>query len=224
MSQRFGDDGARRRFQGDDGSVIVQVALTVPLVLFLFLGIFEYGMVFRDYLTLTDGALDASRVGAIMGPKVDANRSGDEVMLETLRNDLGAIPASTISKVVIFKGQPLGQGDALSQVPSTCRNGSSSSASASCNVYDATTAFAKLAPTPDHNYFKCTVPASSPPPCGWPPTSRQDGTGTTVINPTIDYVGVYIKLNRPFVSKLFGNTFTLETAAVQRLEPGFLDQ
>lgn len=211
-----------QRFRGDEGSVIVQTAFSIPVVMLIFLGIFEYGMVFRDYLSASDAVLDGARIGAIMGGKsAVGGASADQVIMDTLRNDLSAMPASSIKKVVIFKGQPFGQGNALAQVPSACRFGNSSSSASSCNLYDATTAFTQIQAA-NAAYFQCTTAANSPPPCGWPPTptARRDGSGTTTANPIIDYVGVYVKIDRPFVTRMFGTTFTFEAAGTQRIEPG----
>jgi Flp pilus assembly protein TadG len=50
----------RRRGTGERGQALVELALVLPLMLLLLLGIVQFGTVFRDYIALTD----ATRVGA----------------------------------------------------------------------------------------------------------------------------------------------------------------
>jgi Flp pilus assembly protein TadG len=49
-----------RRRNPERGQAVVELALVLPLMLLLLLGIVEFGTVFRDYIALTD----ATRVGA----------------------------------------------------------------------------------------------------------------------------------------------------------------
>ena len=49
--------GRRRR---ENGQAVVELALVLPLMLLLLLGIIQFGSLFRDYIALTD----ATRVGA----------------------------------------------------------------------------------------------------------------------------------------------------------------
>ena len=50
----------RRRLRGQAGQAHAEFALVIPLLLFLFMGIYQFGAAFRDYIALTD----AVRVGA----------------------------------------------------------------------------------------------------------------------------------------------------------------
>jgi Flp pilus assembly protein TadG len=50
----------RRHSRREDGQAIVELALVLPLMLLLLLGIVQFGTLFRDYIALTD----ATRVGA----------------------------------------------------------------------------------------------------------------------------------------------------------------
>ena len=53
-------DNTRRRSGRERGQAVVELALVLPLMLLLLLGIVQFGSVFRDYIALTD----ATRVGA----------------------------------------------------------------------------------------------------------------------------------------------------------------
>ena len=50
----------RRASRHEDGQAVVELALVLPIMLMLLLGIVQFGSVFRDYIALTD----ATRVGA----------------------------------------------------------------------------------------------------------------------------------------------------------------
>ena len=50
----------RRHSSHESGQAVVELALVLPLMLMLLLGIVQFGTVFRDYIALTD----ATRVGA----------------------------------------------------------------------------------------------------------------------------------------------------------------
>jgi Flp pilus assembly protein TadG len=49
-----------RRRRGESGQAFVELALVLPVLLLILLGIIQFGTVFRDYIALTD----ATRVGA----------------------------------------------------------------------------------------------------------------------------------------------------------------
>jgi Flp pilus assembly protein TadG len=53
-------DGTMRDTRREQGQAIVELALVLPIMLMLLLGIVQFGTVFRDYIALTD----ATRVGA----------------------------------------------------------------------------------------------------------------------------------------------------------------
>lgn len=51
---------SRRRIREERGQTLVEFALVVPVLLVILFGIIQFGVVYRNYVTLTD----ASRVGA----------------------------------------------------------------------------------------------------------------------------------------------------------------
>lgn len=51
---------AQRRTRREDGQAYVEFALVLPILLLIVMGIVQFGMVFKDYIALTD----AVRVGA----------------------------------------------------------------------------------------------------------------------------------------------------------------
>jgi TadE-like protein len=53
---------------GRRGAALVEFAIVVPLLLFLVLGIMEFGMIMHDYIMLAQGAREGARTAAIGQP------------------------------------------------------------------------------------------------------------------------------------------------------------
>jgi hypothetical protein len=194
---------------------MVETALVAPVLLLLLLAVFEYGLVYRGLLTVGDAAADASRAGSIQGPNlIEGGANADFSIVEATRMATATLDPATIERIIVFRAGPPENGSPLSQVPSSCRTGSSSATDA-CNVYRAVPAF-NAVQEGDVEYFECD--ASGDPACGWVPTARVNGPTVAAI----DYLGVYIELRHGYVTGLFGDSFTVERASISRLEPGEL--
>ena len=57
----------------DRGATLVEFAMVMPLILLLVIGILEYGLLFRDWLTVSNAAREGVRVGAALGDDVNAD-------------------------------------------------------------------------------------------------------------------------------------------------------
>lgn len=205
-----------RRFRGSRGSTLVEAAIIGPLLFVLVLGILEFGMGFRDYLTVGDAVSDTAKVGGIQGNKVVNGANADFEMLRRFRQATSAFDADSIERIVIFKARAPGGGSPESQVPTACKNGTS--VVAVCNVYEDVGAAYRAVAAGNTGYFNCTGGPATP----WCPTDeimRNDGP-----NPNrVTYLGVYAKAVRPMVTGMFGDTFTIERASIVRLEPGTIE-
>jgi hypothetical protein len=236
------------RGSGDGGLALIEFCLVAPIFLLLVLGIVEFGLVFRDTTTVSDALNDAARSGAIAGPDWGAldddpppasgsppvltNATGDFVVIKHVRQALGVIPVEWVKRIVIFKAGDPTLGSPEDQLSAACKSGSGSSGSGpnadprlayvgACNVYDAEDAF-RAYQSKDVAYFNCTLSSGSPE-CNWPSRSRVNDPVNPVAYPNYlgpDYLGVYIEIERPFLTGLFGETFDFQDAAIVRLEPG----
>lgn len=56
-----------RRASGESGQAIIELALTLPLLLVIVLGIFDFGLMFQRYEVVTNAAREGSRVGVLPG-------------------------------------------------------------------------------------------------------------------------------------------------------------
>ena len=68
----------RRRLGRENGQSAVELALVLPIVLLLLLGIVQFGSLFRDYIALTD----ATRIGARQA-SVSRSLSGTDAQKDT---------------------------------------------------------------------------------------------------------------------------------------------
>jgi hypothetical protein len=207
---------------------VLEAAMVAPVLLLLVLGVFEFGLVYRDYLTVGDAVGDAVRMGSVQGPDMrelvttpptdpPTLVTADYSVVEKLREGTASLPPEWIDKIIIYqvdfnqRNQP-----ALDLVPDSCRNGWASNSGDQCNVYPAWSSFYAVQ-NGEIDYFDCDS-GNGPRACGWNPTTRDDGP----TREEIDYIGVYISLDRELVTGMFGDSFNLERAQVLRLEPGSL--
>jgi hypothetical protein len=98
------------RSRGEDrGSALVETAIVLSLLMVLAIGAFEWGMAFRDWLSVSSATREGARVAASAGKIVDA----DCAILEATAGSLLAIDDSLIRFVNIYKadanGAPTGQ-------------------------------------------------------------------------------------------------------------------
>lgn len=203
----------RARGRGERGVTMVESAVVSGLVFVVLFATIEFGLVFRDHLTIGDAAGAGARAGAILGKKMSAdNTSADFEIIRSIRESTGGIDLDTIERIVVFRGAPGGAGSPAQQVPLACRNGSP--VAGRCNVYDPEEAFYRVQEG-DHGWFNCSQTPGSPA-CAWPAASRKDGPTPA----DVEYLGVWIRVRRPLLTGFFGQVFTLEDATVARIEPG----
>ena len=55
----------KRTIKNEQGQTMTEFALILPIVLVLLFGIMQFGVIFNNYVTLTDAARAASRKGAV---------------------------------------------------------------------------------------------------------------------------------------------------------------
>jgi Flp pilus assembly protein TadG len=55
----------RRRVRSESGAELIEVALTLPLLLLVLLGIIEFGFLFQEYEVVTNAAREGARIAAL---------------------------------------------------------------------------------------------------------------------------------------------------------------
>jgi hypothetical protein len=178
------------------GAALVEFALVAPVLMLLIFGAFEYGMFFKDYLTVSNTTRTGARVGSAAGSGADA----DYQILQAVKAAATALPggSNSIQQISIYKSTSSGGGPTA-----TCQTGSS--ATDKCNTYTPSV-FSQPA-----SKFGCGAGSVD---SVWCPTTRED---SQAIGP--DYIGVWVKTTHGFVTKLFGTSKTITDNVVMRIEP-----
>ena len=178
------------------GAALLEFALVAPVLLLLIFGAIEYGMFFKDYLTVSNTTRTGARVGSAAGSSADA----DYQIIQAVKAAATALPggAGSIQELSIYKSTSSGGGP-------TANCQTASSVADSCNTYTAS-AFSQPA-----TMFGCGAGALD---TAWCPTTRVD---SQAIGP--DYIGVWVKTTHGFITKLFGSSRTITDGVVMRIEP-----
>lgn len=195
----------RRRARGERGAALVEAALITPVFAVLLFGIIEYGLTFRDYLTVANASRDGARAASAYGDDTYA----DYNVLQVIEQSTKGFRPNEIQRVIIFDAGGVGGSVLNASHPAhACLNGPVVNR---CNVYTA----ADLArPRSD---FGC---GPSEPDHYWCPSALNGQDGREVrasVGP--DYVGVYVQTRHNFITGMFGSGMDLDDELVMRIEP-----
>ena len=177
------------------GAVLVEAAFITPLFFLLVLGIIEFSLAMNDDLALAHSVRAGSRVASASGNDVYA----DYGILQAIKRESAALGEDKIERIVVYEATGPGEGPT-----DTCKGGTPSSI---CNVYDA----ADL--TLDKDKFGCREVEELDK--YWCPTDRK----VSLAAGGTDYVGVWMQVRHPYVTRMFGRAVTLTDQSVIRLEP-----
>ncbi|CAN5504076.1 hypothetical protein BH23ACI1_BH23ACI1_33370 [soil metagenome] len=98
----------RKRIRNERGAALLEAAITIPLILLISVGIFEFGRAFQTWQVLTNAAREGARVAIISGTSDVRVR---EIVTDYLR--AGGLPIQTVTvKVQIQRDVPFGQSNA----------------------------------------------------------------------------------------------------------------
>ena len=175
---------------------MVEAAFVTPIFFTLVLGVAEIGLAMNDYLALTASVRAGARVASASG----ADWNADYNILQAVKRESSALESTNISYIVVYKPSAFGEAPTA-----TCQGGVD--VTNVCNVY-----------TPsDWNRPKTDFGCLSSQDLDryWCPSNRKitlSGSGT-------DYVGVWVKIDHKWVTKMFGSDKTLTDSSVIRIEP-----
>jgi len=160
------------------------------------MGVVEFGLGFFDYLTTTN----MSRVGARTGSTLAQDPLSDYQILQKLASSSSSMPLANIQFVVVYEATGIGAqpiaGCLTASQPGICNRYTVADFSKASSQFGGTTG---------------KVDAS------WPPQGRKVGACSCTTGPP-DYLGVYIRVLHPTVTKLFGASFVYNDATVIRME------
>jgi len=75
-----------RRLRGQRGQALVEMALTLPLLLLVLIGMMEFGLIFNQQLTLTEAAREGARTVALGGSFADGTTRVSNFLPEPYRD------------------------------------------------------------------------------------------------------------------------------------------
>ena len=192
----------RRSSDGERGAVIVELAMVVPILMTLVLGMFEVGTAWSASQTVVQASRSGARTVSQLGTFGAADQQAVLAVISTFGNDV-----DDIQRIIVFDasgGQALPAGCDVAGAPT-----------GTCNIYRA--ADFALASDPLHfdsngNTAGCGASGAS---ANWCPDGDRDDSQLTVTE-----VGVYIEFESERVSGFFGSDpFTITRTTVMRVEP-----
>ena len=201
-----------RRRTRERGAIAVEAALVTPILVVFVLGIIEFSMVMRDYVSVTSATRSGARIASAnagAGPQTcDAGETGTEcadagapklakLAANAIQTQSSALNKDTINYMLIYKANSTGFPGSLtgwsSDPVSDCRS------AGSCVEYVWVKASDKFKYVPGN------------------------GTWTSsTINACVsnsDSVGVYLNARHPYITKMFGSSITISDRTVNRVEP-----
>ncbi|MBL8775097.1 MAG: pilus assembly protein [Acidimicrobiales bacterium] len=197
---------ARRRAlraRGDRGAALTEFVLIVPIFVLLMAGVLEFGMAWRDSMTVSNALRSGVRVGSNAGRE----RSADYDILKSIEAAMREIPdTARVQRIVVYKANT-----ANSAPSASCMAGTpSSSTSAPCNVYTG----ADMA-RPASDFSGTTSCGTTAPDRFWCPVNRQNQQALGA-----DYLGVWMQVRYNYITHVFpGTGLTIKDRAIMRLEP-----
>ncbi len=94
----------RKNLRREEGATLVEMAFVLPVLILLIFGSIEFGLAFKERLTISSAANSGARTGATMGDKADA----DIRILEAIEVGLyDQVDIGVIVSVEIFKADPV---------------------------------------------------------------------------------------------------------------------
>jgi hypothetical protein len=185
----------------DRGSALVEGAVVAPLFFLLLFAILEFGLVFRQYLTMSTASRNATRTASTAGNAGQA----DYLTLQEIKRSTRAIRSDEITFIVIFKAS---DPTASIEDDAALQPCLVASQAGTCNRY-----VASDLDRPSSQFGDCSA-ASSTPDHYWCPTSRD-----VALSGPPDYVGVYIRTRYRAITGIFGRDYDFGEQTIYRLEP-----
>lgn len=222
-----------RRGEGRDrGATIIEAAIVMPVLMLIIFGVLEMGMLFRNYLSVTQLTRDGARSASAYGRDYDA----DFRTISVIKNTVDVITSGEVKRVVIFDATADRED---SRVPAICTTADPTNpnsinpapANLDANIFkhDSELTSAEAAAIERCNIFTPDTWLDAPRygcddlgnagddpdfDLNWCPfvrdVSAQDGT---------DYVGIYVEFEHNWVTGLFGSSRTITETMIMRLEP-----
>jgi len=165
--------------------------------------VLEFGMAWRDSMTVSN----ALRSGARVGSNAGRERMADYDILKSIEAAMKEIPdTARVQRIVIYRASTTNSAPSASCMAGT----PSSSLTAPCNVYVGTDLI-----RPQSDFSGTTSCGTSSPDRYWCPIGRQNQQALGA-----DYLGVWMQVRYNYITRVFpGTGLTIKDRAIMRLEP-----
>ncbi len=192
----------RSRSRGQQGAVLVEAALILPVLVLLVLGIIEFGLLFTSYSTASGSSRSGARLAATAysqaGPVTTAQNDAADQIAAAVSADLKVLNNAEPTGMVIYKVNPSSaDGAPYGGFPGGDMVGGCTS---SCIRYTWNAGTQKMV--------------------------KQSGSWTNAdaCGVAVDSIGVYVQAKHSFMTGFFGADHDADGHTVMRLEPLPADQ
>lgn len=188
----------RLRGETEGGAALVEMAIIMPLLLLLIIGILEYGALFKDYLTASSTVRETTRILSALGDEDTADCHALQAATESIST---AANVANVVNIQIYRASP-STGDQIPLETNTYEY--TGSASDKCT----------LTAIPLTEFEGWALQGIA----GYPPGG---GRQVLVGSEPLDIIGVRIIYAHSWLTNFppFSGTVTIDEASIARLEP-----
>ncbi|MGB7859416.1 MAG: TadE/TadG family type IV pilus assembly protein [Acidimicrobiia bacterium] len=190
----------KTRRKDERGATLVEAAIAYGLLFLALFAVVEFGLAFKDWLSVSNASRQGARAGATFGD----DPSADILVLRNVEDTLSPVGLAASNTVRIFEARPGGTGTTYTFAPGTgCGTVAMWPGGPLPGCCDWT-------PCPEPGRPTYIVPI-------WDPLSRD------ITAPITDRIGVEIVFSHAWVTGFFGSTTDFTTATDFQIEPQLFD-
>lgn len=193
-----------RRLHSDDGTVLVEAAFILPVLVFIVMAIFEFGLLFAAQSTAQSATKDGVRFASANYAVAGSNQAAADAIASDVAKDLNLATTGydTPLKLFVYKADTDNPNSAARGDPI----GGYGSCTQSCYRYT-------------WSGSGWTADMGSP---GWSKPSAcviLDSSKPNAGINTLDSIGAYVEVRHAYVTGAFGSSQVIKEHTVSRLEP-----
>jgi len=189
----------RRDKRGERGATLVEASIAYGLLFLTLFAIVEFGMAFKDWLSVSHASREGARAGATFGQDLNA----DILVLRNVEATLDPIGLNAGDRVRVYRANSpdLNESTTYAFAPGT---------GCASNVIPALTGCCDWSPCPEFGRTTYVVP-------GWDPLDRD------ITSPDTDRLGVEVRYVHEWLTGYFGTTTDFTTSTEFQIEPQLFD-